>query len=427
MATYQENKLQEIANAIRKVEHRTNTYKIKGTDFASEILKLDPSLNYNSKAENGYYGLEVEKCAATYLLARITGKDKFAYHTYNIFSPSLAVRYGEYGRIDCSAFVGLCLRGITYENSPYASHSDSDAVWTPSSELVSMYGTNGWEYKELDMQKEGVYNDIGISGYSTIRSAADLGRFFYKCGNVLYDSSEDGTLSSVSGLSLQAGDLVFWDTSESEDVDARFMSISHIAIVAENTSYYYHVTGKQGDVGQLVVWYTAFGEDDNHPIGNIVLVVRPDYRPRFPAKETPIGVNLLHAPWTYSRKNVSDPKNGITVTIKDINTIVLDGTATANTTIRLKDFADSNDHITLSAGTYELTGIPSGFTGTSFALQVRDASDNDFSTQIRYPTGSSATNTFTLTEETNVTVRLYVSEGKALSNVSVVPTLIRIA
>lgn len=426
MATYQETRLQEIADAIRAVEHRTDTYTIQGIKFASEILKLDPSLNYNTKAENGYYGLEVEKCAATYLLARITGKDKFAYHTINVFSPSLAVRYGEYGRIDCSSFVGLCLRGITYENSPYASHTDSDATWTPSTELASMYGTNGWEYKELDMQKEGVYNDIGISGYSTIRSAADLGRFFYKCGNVLYDSNEDGTLSSVSGLNLQAGDLVFWDTSENTTVDARFKSISHVAIVAENTSYYYHVTGTQGSTGQTVIWYTAFGADDNHPLANIVLIVRPDYRPRLAAKETPTGVNLLHAPWTYSR-NASKTTNGMTVTMTDINTLVFDGTTTADTTFRLKDYANTDDHITLSAGTYTLTGIPSGYTGTSFALQVRDAADADFSTPIRYPTGSSATNTFTLTEETDVTVRLYITSGKTLSNVSVVPTLIRMA
>ena len=45
----QTNKFTEIANAIRKVEDRTDTYKIKANDFATEIGKLDPKLNAHYK------------------------------------------------------------------------------------------------------------------------------------------------------------------------------------------------------------------------------------------------------------------------------------------------------------------------------------------------------------------------------------------
>lgn len=423
MAT-QKEKFQEIADAIRNVNGRTNNCTIVANDFSAEIAKLDPKIvPYAESFENGYYGLRAAKCASTYLLARVLGTDKFTYNTVNIFSSSTKVRYGEYARIDCSTYIGLCLRGITYENSPYAKHIDDDAIWTPSAELSDMYGTDGWEFKELDYQADGLFNNIGISGYSTIRVAADLGQYFYKNGLILY-SKDDGILSSVSDLDLQAGDLVFWDTSDNVNVDDRFMSISHVAMVAENTSYYYHVTGTEETFGQTVVNYVEFGSDSNHPISSIVLICRPDYRPRMPKEETPIGTNLLEYPWTYSR-NASYTKNGLTLTLVDKNTINVDGTSTENTTILIKGYNSSNNHITLSAGTYELTGIPSDYSGTSFALQVRDSDGNDFDTQIRYPTGSNSINTFTITEETDVIVKLYCKSEKTIDNATVVPTLTR--
>lgn len=48
--------------------------------------------------------------------------------------------------MDCSTFVGLVLRGIPYENSPYANNPSS---WYPE-DIIYSYGDNGWEYKELD-------------------------------------------------------------------------------------------------------------------------------------------------------------------------------------------------------------------------------------------------------------------------------------
>lgn len=424
----EEATLQNIANAIRDVNGRTHTFTIKGSEFAEEIGKLDPPITpYADSFENGYYGIRAVKCAASYLAARVLGTDKFAYRTSNIFSVSStpSVRDGEYGRIDCSAFVGLCLRGITYENSPYAAHTAADATWTPSDELSAMYGTNGWEFRELDYQKGGLFNDIGITGYSTIRSAADIGQYFYKHGVVLYNARTQGAISDVSELGLKPGDLVFWDTNETEAVDQRFMSLSHVAIVAEDTSDYYHVTGSQELVGQTVINYVAFGDDDSHPISALVLAVRPDYRPRKPKEETPVGVNLLGYPWTQSR-NASFTTNGVTYTLVDEHSLTANGTGSAGASFGLKGKSNTEDHITLSPGVYELSGID-GMTGTTFAMQVRYADGTDFDTPIRQPTSSTSVNTFTLTEETDVIVRLWVSSGKVLDNVTFTPTLIRTA
>lgn len=427
----QADKFKDIADAIRKVEDRTESYTMYANDFVAEIEKLDPQLvAHHEKFENGYYGLRAVKCAATYLLARVLGTDKFTYNNTTLFgnTSNPLVRYGEYARIDCSTYVGLCLRGIPYEKSPYAVHKNANERWTPNEELPGMYGTEGWEFREIDFQPSGVFNDIGIDGCSTIRYAADYGRYFYKYGRVLYEKKPgDDAITDHSGIGLQPGDLVFWDTSDSVNADGRFKSISHVAMVAENTDYYYQVTGTEGRTDQNVVFCTAFAEvDTNHPNSKLVLAVRPDYRPRMPKEETPIGINLLEYPWTYSRAK-SYSKNGLTVTLVDKHSFIVNGTATTQTTIDLKSTPSSNDHITLSPGTYKLTGIDDTvFTDISFALQVLDAKEKDFSPKIRFPTGTSATNEFTLTEETDVTVRLYVSSGKVLSNVTVTPTLIRI-
>lgn len=424
----QAEKFKEIAAAIRGVEGRTAGYAMKANNFAQEIGKLDPKLNAHSDDfENGYYGLRAVKCASSYLLARVLGTDKFAYRNTTLFGytaePSRPlVRDGEYGRIDCSTYVGLCLRGIPYENSPYAAHKEANAQWEPSQELSGMYGTEGWEFRELDAQHAGVFNNVGISGCSSIRYAADFGRYFYKYGRVLYDQSVEGAITDHSVIGLQPGDLVFWDTSDGNS-DGRFKSISHVAMVAEDVNYYYQVTGSTDQFDQNVVFYTEFAEADTaHPNSSLVLAVRPDYRLRMPKEETPAGVNILEYPWEYSR-GLSYSKNGLTLTLVDKHSFIIDGTASTNTLIDLKSSNDGGDHFTLSPGTYTLTGIEN-FTGISFALQVKDSAGNDFSAPVRYPTTTGYTNEFTLTEETDVTVKLYISSGKVLSNVTVTPTLI---
>lgn len=455
--------LTNIADAIRGVNGRSHSFKIRYGAFAEEVGKLDPAITpYAGSFENGYYGIRAVKCAASYLAARVLGTDKFAYRTETIFSPSLLVRDNGYGRIDCSTFVGLCLRGITYENSPYAKYkdtgttgadedtdedgsesdvTDADAIdtgaeggdtWTPSTDLPSMYGTDGWEFRELDCQKDGLFNDIGLTGYSTIRSAADLGQYFYKHGRVLYDvrahgviGEEESSFGAVSELEMRPGDLVFWSRrdNDNETVLGRFMSISHVAMVAEDTDDYYHVTGNQEKYGQRVVWYTKFGSDSGHPISDLVLVVRPDYRPHKPKEETPIGMNLLGYPWTQSRK-AEFTTNGVTYTLVDEHSLIANGTGTTGASFGLKGISNTEDHITLSPGVYELSGIE-GMTGTYFALQVRYADGTDFDTPIRQPHISTNTNTFTLAEETDVIVRLWVFANKVLDNVTFTPTLIR--
>lgn len=420
----QEETLQDIADAIRDVNGRKDSYTMEVSTYAEEIGKLDPHIvNYADGLENGYYGVRAANVAATYLAARVTGQDKFAYRTYAIFSAgnNPPVREGAYGRIDCSTFIGLCLRGITYENSPYAKHTEENITWTPSTELASMYGTDGWEFTCFDKQPSGLFNDIGITGYSTLRLAADIGQFFYKNGYVLWDQSQ-GTLTAMPE-GLQPGDLIFWANSDNKAVQGRFMSISHVGMVAENAERYYHVTGSESQTGQTVVNYAQFGADSYHPISDIVLIARPDYRPRKPKEETPLNANLLSYPWTVSR-NKSFTVNGITYTVTGLHTLSANGTCTKNGTFRLKGYKSTSDHTTLSPGTYELSGI-TGRTGTTYCLQLLQEDETDFPTRVRYPTDSDSVSTLTVTEETDVVVKLWAASGATCIDETITPKLIR--
>ena len=414
----QAEKFKNIADAIRGVNGRTSAYKIVANDFASEIAKLDPRiLPYKDRFENGYYGVRAAKIAASYYHARSIGKDTFVYNVNSLFSSASGiVREGSLASIDCSTYVGLCLRGIPYDKSPYALYKGTDARWTPATELTSMYGTEGWEFRVLDAQPNGLYNDLGIAGASSIRTAASLGEFFYKNGLTLYDSSADGVLTDLSRLELKPGDLIFESDTNNTSVLGRFKSISHVLMVAENTSAFHHVTDATGVV--------LYGSLTSRDYSEIVLVCRPDYRPRMPKEETPIGLNLLCYPWLNLKD--TDTVNGLTFTVNDMHTFTVNGTSTAALTYGLKGITDSENYITLSPGTYELSGI-TGRTGTSVALQLRKADGSDFSPQIRYPTNSSVSNTLTITEETNVIVRFYCGTGKVFSNEVMTPTLIRTA
>ena len=294
--TTQAEKFKEIADAIRIKTGGSD--EIAANDFASEIRAIDrlkPMTNYPDGFTNGYYGNRAAKIAATYHLARALGEDTFNYsQTGNIFSNNTSatktVRNDDgLGQIDCSSLVSLVLRGITYDKSPYALHKGANATWNPSKELSGMYGDDGWEFTFLDKQLEGFFNNLGIPGYSSVKSAADIGEYFYKYGYVIFDAKVDGEMTAEKAVAiekqLEPGDLLFWSKPTASDAQKnRFRSISHTAMVAENTSHFLEVT-----TGESVVLYSTFdAEDDdetNDKFNYISLICRPDYRPRNSAEK----------------------------------------------------------------------------------------------------------------------------------------------
>lgn len=437
--TTQAEKFKEIADAIRLKTGGSD--EIAANDFASEIQTIDrlkPMTNYPDGLTCGYYGNRAAKIAATYHLARLLGEDTFNYsQTGNIFSNNTSatktVRNADgLGQIDCSSLVSLVLRGITYDKSPYALHKGANATWNPSKELSGMYGEDGWEFTILDKQPEGFFNNLGISGYSSVKSAADIGEYFYKYGYVIFDSKVDGEMTAAKAVEMQSklepGDLLFWAKPTASDAQkSRFRSISHVAIVAENTTHFLEVT-----TGSSVVLYSTFDSKDDDGTDDkfnyISLICRPDYRPRKSAEKTPIGINLLHYPWVYGALKTS-VSNGITFTVKDEHTIHISGTNTAQISRRLRGNDETGTCLPLSAGTYKLSGMDNvGINHVGVALQVRKADGTDFDEKIRCFTGTNPT--FTLSKDTDVVVVLYFGEndGKGYTvDCDVTPTLVRIS
>lgn len=418
----QAEKFKEIADAIRV--KTGSSAELKANDFATEIMTIDrlkPMTLFPAGLDNGYYGNRAAQVAATYHLARVLGNDTFVYdQSGGVFANSTSLNKtirdeNGYARIDCSGFVGLVLRGITYESSPFAKHKGASATWKPSTELEGMYGNGVWAHKWLDKQPSGIYSNLGISGYSSIRNAADLGEYFYKYGYVMFDAKVDGEPTASLKNNLKPGDILFWSKPGASDAQKkRFRSISHVAIISENQSHYLEVT-----TGDNVVLYKKFEENYE----NISLICRPNYKQYKSTEQTPIGENLLNYPWVYGALKEST-SNGITFAVKDKNTIHISGTNTSETDRKLKGNVETGMGFKLSAGTYELSGMDNvGVNNVGVALQVRKVDGTDFNTPIRCYTGENPT--FTISEDTDVIVLLHFGSNGYTVDCDITPTLIR--
>lgn len=364
------------------------------------------------------YGNRAAQIASTYQLARALGHDGFEYSTNSLFSEDTAgdgytVRNANgKGVMDCSTFVGLCLRGIPYENSPFAIYNESNEVWWPADELESMYGTEGWEFRDLDKQPAGKYNNIGISGYSSVRLAADYGEYFSNNGQVLFDADVNGTPTADlwKTLELQPGDLLFWSKADAaEEVQGRFKKISHVAIVSENTSHFLEVT-----TGDKVVLYSSF-EDKYEEIS---LICRPHYGER----QLAVDENVLSYPWVYGALQASTIHDIVCTTI-DENTIHLSGTSTATINRRIKGNTETGMVFTLPAGTYKLSGMNNtGVANSSVSLQIKNIDGTDFETPIVCYAGNDPT--FTIRKDTDIAVILHIDSGCIL-DCNITPALTR--
>lgn len=320
MATYQETRLQEIADAIRSANGSTDD--IQGTLFKTKINQLKRYMYQDNiptycepKAQEAVY------VARTYWTARARGR-AFVYTTSGttfLNGNNLNNSSGA-GIIDCSTYIHLVMRGIPYDKSPYALNTSANATYNPSN-LV----TNTSEYTWAD---DNIRNSSTIGGQ--VRFAADLAAYYWFQGRCFTDPNL-----------RKPGDLIFHSTKDND----RFMSITHVSIVDEDISQYYNVT----DIDGLVVVRTNYANRND----DIVFFARPDYENL--AKQTYTfnpNFNYLASPWHTATKTM----NGVTYTVNEDNgTIVSGGSATSGSQY---DLFSSSYPLYLPAGTYHLSGAP---------------------------------------------------------------------
>jgi hypothetical protein len=526
---------------------------IAGSNFPAAIESINKLQKMNSYSPDddvedmsNYYGYRAAAAAASYYFAVKSGTDKFEYSSQNMFSENddgsamRMVRSTDgYALLDCSAFIGLCLRNIPYENSCFV-HTDSyewpiiscgqyhgsdgienlnKTLWeylktndlaitesniqnfinnklksreelsdliepiqeafdfnknssnliggipapkatflnadlsssfslssfhplsavrqsrTGTSDNWSLnYGNDGWEFKALDYQPEGAYSNIGYSGRSSLRFAADYAEYFYRNGYIIFDASSGyiGSDDEAKAVieELRPGDLIFWAKgSASETQKRRFKGISHIAMVSENTEYYYHCTGAKdyrynGGNGHSVIYRSNLinNSEDKHYY-EIELIIRPDYRKR--VSETPSDVNLLVYPYRGigTASGIDDFvewTDGIEIKYSGTNSIIINGKSSSGNdytkslkgkfTASSSDLSNAKDyHLALSLGTYQLSITKKTKTSPDITLLIYKNLEDETSSGI-YDYKTSSSGTFDITEEGNYCVALRTSD-----------------
>jgi hypothetical protein len=496
----QVEKFKAIADAIRLKTGSQDD--IIANDFESKILSMDVSKQttlYPDGLDNGYCGVLAARAAASYHFARVSGLDVFDYVQYsnNVLNTRTNPENANYGTarvrdsqgrglLDCSSFVGLALRGVSYFNSPFTNDTyydeetkerhwhPGDYYATPTLEnrygqlpgLKSMYGNTGWEFKIFDQQPDGEFRYLGFENYSSLRGAGHIAEFFYKYGHVIYNREKDGTLADEKNTlndfgnsilnKLQPGDIIFMSNYDIDFLRGgrRFRAISHIAIVAEDASRYFHVVGSDENIkNEKTVLYDNFSNRSHQ----ISLICRPDYLHNcrlaldnetnsnkkkllnsLIAKKIPNSINLLSYPWyfTYNTENYETTKKVgyLTVDITDMNSMkIYGGSNNGSTSVYLRG---GSSVLKLPKGTYQLSGMESATDLTSSAklgsLQVK-TNDNAWDKQEQTSITkcySDVNPTFTLDKETNVYVRLFIASGTIIDEtkpITVTPTLTKLS
>lgn len=131
--------------------------------------------------------------------------------------------------------------------------------------------------------------------------------------------------------------------------------------------------------------------------------------PDYPSEiENVKGKNLL------PNNAVSQTTNGVTFTVNDDKTILVNGNndGTANSSFIIKYYS-------LKAGTYILNGCPSGGSSTTYRIAIQKTSDWSV---LGLDTGSGSKQ-FTIDEATNVQVAIVIQKGQTISNLLFKPMI----
>lgn len=313
----QETYLSNIADAIRASAGSSGTIPAKS--FATKIRQLkrykwsDGSLVYcEPKA------MEAVAVARSYWIARASGRT-FVYSGGATFLDGAALNNSSgAGLIDCSTFIHLVMRGITYDKSPYTNRT-ANATYAAS----NLSTNTAYTWTDDHMRQSATLGGI-------VRYAADLAAYYWTAGRVYTDASL-----------RKPGDLIFHSTEDNN----RFMSITHVSIVSEDVDQYYNVTNITNTVVR-----TAYANRN----ADIVFFARPDYE-RIADKTYSFdpNYNYLAYPWICGDNSVYS--SGVSATASANGLTTTCSGATAATTINL---VSSSYPLYMPAGTYKLSGAP---------------------------------------------------------------------
>lgn len=271
--------------------------------------------------------------------------------------------------------------------------------------LINMLNKNGYVYIDdneiliLDtLPKEEAKNvwrfglgGIGFSsnGYegpfeTAITMDGKINADFITTGTMAVDRIEslanfiNSTNSSISKIELEQGKI----TSKVSSVEQSVENITKIEGTAEGKNIY-------------------IDDASAEPLIDIMLEGESQ-------QATRSGKNFLE------NTGVSNTSNGVTFTINDDKTILVDGNndGTANSRFIINNYS-------LKAGTYILNGCPSGGSSTTYRLAIQKTSGWSI---LGLDTGSGSEQ-FTIDEATNIQVAIFIQKGQTISNLLFKPMI----
>lgn len=313
----QQDNLFRIATSIRSSNGESN--QIAAKLFYQKILQLK---RYMWSDSNLVYcepkAMEAVYVARTYWIARAAGRS-FTYTGGQTFLNGAALNNSSgSGQIDCSTFIHLVMRGITYDKSPYT-NTTANATYNAAN-----LATNT-EYSWAD---DHIRSSSTIGGM--VRYAADLAAYYWAAGRAFKDASK-----------RKPGDLIFHSTEQND----RFMSITHVSIVSEDVDAYYNVTNIENTV--VRTQYANRNED-------IVFFARPDYE-RIADNTYTFDPNFNYLAYPWICGNSESFGSGVSMTADSSGLTTSCSGATSATQINL---VSSAYPLYLPAGSYKLSGAP---------------------------------------------------------------------
>lgn len=440
---------ENILRGLDPVKKDTEGEKVRLTVFGVEgtLDKLHSMAGY--VGGSGYYGLQVADVAKSYHFARVSGLASFQYsQDDNPFNGQLTDANGNC-LLDCSSYANMVLRGIPYDKSPFNGITGTTSKTWDKTQIATLCENSEYEWADpwLDKQIDPSFKDIGINGYRSVRTAAQLAEYYYTKGNILHEYTSDPTTPPDD---LLPGDLLFW-SKEGATVyqKSRFKGISHVGIVGHDCIHYYQVTGHSDTKGDTVFYSNLANQTTEGIYDKLVdlsLILRPNYMP-IPKNPiySPIGVNLMPkykiaGPITSDGNTTEISGNntkgetgwtrfGVTIVQKIDGSLTLSGQCTEDMTCYIYGRMHP---IKLSAGTYKLSGAPSftGATTQQWGMGMKTISGPNGTPSadtIAWDNGSG--DTFTLTKDSWCYAYIYVGSSltTTISKKVFKPSLIRTA
>ena len=186
--------------------------ELKDFPYADDLVEI--AMTYWRNANNEYVDGQPWSQGITY---RASNTPLSAYCEASMSSENsfwVSIKGRHYKAMDCSTLVGLCLRGYTYENGPYANETKFNAFRTDRNQT----------------------NPSVSWAFAVPREAASIGKYCYDNNWIVPLSTIGNSSNNYAGL--KKGDIIFWAKKKSDGnykEPDRFMKISHVAIVYGNS------------------------------------------------------------------------------------------------------------------------------------------------------------------------------------------------